>query len=378
MRAQPEPCNLPASVRRGRPAWRGGFESRILGPTPMRCHAAVCGLALSSAILSCQVEPEGSLDEEIATTDAAIINGSPDTSTKAVVWLYDESAGSSCTGTIIKVDGDTGYVLTAAHCNNMDYVVVANNYFDCFDQGNPGCEATFDVAQQIYHPSYNSNDPGQGYDFSLIRFTGATGWPHWIPAAQGNDGVGEGVTVDIVGYGQTESGDNSVRRHKTTTVQNIYGNVFFDHVSTVCFGDSGGPAIYNGAVVGVSSFVTDNECMDYGFSGRVRNVYTDWIEPFTGPTTPPTTTSTTGATTGSSMSTSSGTGEGGFAGEGGAPLLGPDDDYEWYPGKQDGNDEDGDSTSCAASPGAGTSSGASWSLSLLALVGLGALRRRKR
>jgi MYXO-CTERM domain-containing protein len=282
---------------------------------------------------------------------------------------------------VIKVDGDTGYVLTAAHCTNMDYVIAADDYEDCFGQGNPGCQAVFEVTQQIYHPSYNNNDPGQGYDFSLIRFSGASGWPYWIPAAQGADGIDEGVTVDIVGYGQTESGNNSLRKHKNTTVQEVYGNLFFDHLSTVCFGDSGGPAIYNGAVVGVSSFVTDDACMDYGFSGRVRNVYTSWIEPFTGPSMPPMTTSaTTGATTGSGNPSGGGfTGEGGFSGEGaGAPAtLGPDDDYEWYPGKQDDKDEDGDSTSCAVSSAGTSATSSGWALSLLGMIALASLRGRR-
>lgn len=347
----------------------------------MHRHAALCGLAVSSALLSCQVDGPESGDLELGATQEQIINGTPDTTSKAVVWLFDEQSGSSCTGTIIKVDGNTGYVLTAAHCNNMDYVVVADDYEDCFGQGNSGCEAVFEVTQQIYHPNYNNNDPGQGYDFSLIRFTGAAGWPYYIPAAQNPDGLQQGARVDIIGYGQTESGNNSLRKHKVTSVVELAG-LMFAHVSTVCFGDSGGPAIYNGAVVGVSSFVTDDSCMDYGVSGRVRSVYSDWIEPFTGPSMPPTTTSaTTGSTTGSGNPSGGGsTGEGGFTGEGaGAPTtLGPDDDYEWYPGKQDDKDEDGDSSSCAVANAGTSTSSAGWALSLLGMIALGSLRSRRR
>lgn len=341
----------------------------------MRSYARVFGLAIASLLVSCQAEPGEQDDDTVISDEAPIINGSPDTTSKAVVWLYDENSGSSCTGTIIKVDGDTGYALTAAHCNNMDYVVVANDYQDCFGMGG-GCEAVFQVTQQIYHPNYNQNDPGQGYDFSLIRFGGATGWPYVIPAAMGQDGLSAGVNLEIVGYGQTESGNNSLRKHKTTPLVDL--DLFFLlHQSTVCFGDSGGPAIYNGAVVGVSSFVTDNACMDYGVSGRVTTVYSSFIEPFIGPPTTTTTSSssaTTGATTGSGM--------GGFAGDGGAasdggapPSLDPDDDYEWYPGKQDGQDEDGDSSSCSASPGSpGSLAGA---FGLLAAAALLTARRRR-
>ena len=343
----------------------------------MRSFVRVLGLSMFAVLLSCQVEGTSALDDERVDTDGApIINGSPDTTSKAVVWLYDENSGSSCTGTIIKVDGDTGFVLTAAHCNNMDFVVVANDYNDCFGNG-PGCEAVFQVAQQIYHPSYNNNDPGQGYDFSLIRFTGATGWPYVIPAAQNPDGLSLGVDVEIVGYGQTESGNNSLRRHKTTPLVDL--NLFFlAHQATVCFGDSGGPAIYDGQVVGVSSFVTDNICMDYGVSGRVTSVYTNFIEPFIGP---PTTSRTSPSP---SPGGPIGWGRGGFSGEGGASdggappaVLDPDDDYEWYPGKQDGKDEDGDASACSASPGSSGSTAGALGL-LAALFSISARRRRVR
>jgi hypothetical protein len=343
----------------------------------MRRNACVLGLATASLLLSCQAaDPDPGSDEDVGLDEAPIINGSADTTSKAVVWLFDENSGSSCTGTIIKVDGDTGYALTAAHCTNMDYVVVANDYTDCFGQGNPGCEAVFQVAQQIYHPDYNAGDPGQGYDFSLIRFGGASGWPYVIPAAQPPDGLSNGVSLDIVGYGQTESGQNSLRRHKVTQLVD-FDLFFLLHQSTVCFGDSGGPAIYNGTVVGVSSFVTDNACMDYGVSGRVATVYQSFIEPFIGPPSTSTTSSsaTTGATTGSGVGGMAGVG--GYPSDGGAPpaVLDPDDDYEWYPGKQDGKDEDGDSSSCSAS--AGRSGGAASALGLVAALSLLVSRRRR-
>ena len=191
-----------------------------------------------------------------------------------------------------------------------------------------------------------------------------------------------GANVDIIGYGQTESGNNSLRKHKVTQVVDIGGGLFV-HQSTVCFGDSGGPAVFDGKVVGVSSFVTDDACMDYGASGRVRSVYADWIEPFTGPQMPPmtTTSATTGATTGSGNPSGTGgfTGEGGYTGEGaGSPTaLGPDDDYEWYPGKQDDKDEDGDSSSCAVTNAGTNTSSSGWALSLLGMIALGSLRRRR-
>jgi len=323
-------------------------------------------------------------NEGVAGSASPIINGSLDTTTKAAVWLLDESQGGSCTGTIVKVDGNTGYVLTAAHCSSIDYVIVANDYQDCFGQGDPGCEAVFQVTQQIYHPNW-TGDAGNGYDYSMIRFSGANGFPYVIPPAKSLDTLSDGDMLDIVGYGQTESGNNSRRRHKVTPLQDIQGGLLW-HFSTVCFGDSGGPAIFQGKVVGVSSFVLDGggaDCTDYGASGRVSDVY-DWIESFTGPIGETTSASSSasggpGATTGAGMG---GFGEGGFAGEGAAPTqLGPDDDYEWFPGKQDDQDEDGDASSCSATPaGLADASRGGGSLALLlglALLGQRAGRRRR-
>ena len=135
------------------------------------------------------------------SVEEPILNGSPDADHAAVVWLYDENSGSSCTGTIIATNGSSGYVLTAAHCTGIDYVAIATNYNDCFGGGGPACTEVFQVVDQIYHPDYNG-DAGYGYDFSMIRFVGASGSTPVIPAAQPDDGLSSASTVDIVGFGQ--------------------------------------------------------------------------------------------------------------------------------------------------------------------------------
>jgi MYXO-CTERM domain-containing protein len=244
-------------------------------------------LFVALAALACEVEraPDEPVREETGESDDAIMNGSLDTTSKAVVWLYDQNQGASCTGTIIHVNGSTGYVLTAAHCSSMDVVAIADDYDTCFQQNNPACTA-FSVVEQIYHPNWN-NDAGNGYDFSLIRFTGASAQTPFVPAATSPDGLTGNSTIDIVGYGKTESGNNTKRRHKQVIVGSVYSNPpLFDHPATVCFGDSGGPAILNGKVVGVSSFVDSDNCLGSGYSGRVQAVG-DWITDYLGGVVPP-------------------------------------------------------------------------------------------
>ncbi len=326
----------------------------------------------------CAVEDVGGGVEDVARGADAIIGGTSDTGNQAVVWVYNENGGSSCSGTIIGTSGSTGYVLTAAHCEGMTVVVQANDFTDCFNQGNPGCLGVWTVTNDTPHPSWNG-DPGNGYDFRILQISNAAGAPV-IPASS-NDGLSVGTAVEVSGFGATFAGDqnNSLRRHVTENVAELYSNaiVAYQNDGTgSCSGDSGGPVLYNGTVVGVTSF-GDANCTQYGAYGRVEFVYASFIAPIVG-TNPSTTSSgptTSNAT--SAVGVGGGPGEGGSGGDGagaGVDTVDPDDDYEWYPGKQDGKDEDGDSSSCSSAGGAADSS-----LVLLALVGLaGALKRRVR
>jgi MYXO-CTERM domain-containing protein len=233
--------------------------------------------------LACAVEEDTQDTEKVQTREDEIIGGTADTTTKAVVWLYDENQGASCSGTIIAKNGSTAWVLTAGHCNGMDYVVQADDYEDCFQQGNSGCEAVYDVTQDQAHPSWNG-DAGSGYDFRILTISGAANAPV-IPPAQNPDGISIGSSILAVGYGATP-GNNSLRRRVTETVEELYGNpplIWADQTDGTgsCSGDSGGPVLYNNTVVGVTSF-GDQNCTQYGAYGRVQAVYSSWIAPIIG------------------------------------------------------------------------------------------------
>ena len=197
----------------------------------------------------CAVESASEPPEErVAQADETIVGGNVEPGFDAVVALID-TAGGACTGTIIAKNGSTGYVLTAAHCTGMDYVIQADNYNDCFQGGNQAnCQAAYDVVEQIFHPSYNDADPSQGYDFSLIRFSGANASTPVIPAAAPSDGVAVGTNLLAVGYGITSANNNgnSLRRSVGFSVADLNSILIVDDQTDgkgSCSGDSGGPAI---------------------------------------------------------------------------------------------------------------------------------------
>lgn len=237
--------------------------------------------AVSGMLVGCEVEAPGVPAEEQTKSDQNhILGGSPDTVNDAVVLVL--GGNSACTGTIIAKNGSTGYVLTAAHCVGMDYVVMDDD-MSCLN--NNSCDAIWEVNLDQVHPNYNANDIGAGYDFRMLRFSGANASTPVIPPATSPDGVGVGSMTEMVGYGLTENGETDLRMHVTQPVDQL--DSFFlawdqnnGSIGT-CSGDSGGPAIFNGKVVAVTSF-GDQGCQDIGVSGRVTLVYNDFIAPFIG------------------------------------------------------------------------------------------------
>jgi len=248
---------------------------------------APCLVAITS-VLGCATERDPSIDEPTQVSGHGIIGGSLDTTHDAVVYYAHDN--SACTATIVAKNGTTGYALTAAHCvgGSNGQLIQADDIDDCFNMG-PGCEAVYDVNLVAVHPSY-TGDAGDGWDFAMLRFAGAGAITSVIPAAQIPDGLAEGSLVEFVGYGLDDNGNTGVRRHlfndlspiPAIGVTDAVSSLFFfqdDSPGLICSGDSGGPGIFNGEVVGVSSFVGTN-CTVYGASGRVSTVYNSFIKPF--------------------------------------------------------------------------------------------------
>lgn len=255
----------------------------------MRRFVLTAAVLSSTAFLplACNVEQPDLPKENVEKDDAAIIGGTTDTTHKAVVALA--SNNGLCSGTIIAKNGSTGWVLTAGHCSGMQIAMQANNYQSCFNMS-AGCEAVYDVVADTPHPNWNG-DAGDGYDFRILQISGVTASTPVIPAAQNPDGLANGSPIEAVGYGVTESNDNnSVRMHVTETVDDLSSlMVAADQTDGTgsCSGDSGGPILFNGKVVGVTSY-GDQNCSQYGVYGRVQAVYATWIAGIIGQVVTPT------------------------------------------------------------------------------------------
>jgi MYXO-CTERM domain-containing protein len=222
-------------------------------------------------------EPQFDEDEWVATAQEGIVNGSLDTTHQAVVaWLH----GSKCTATIVDVVGNEGYALTAAHCVNGNNGVLR--------QGNNHANGSFDVEYPVVetavHPGYAASS---AWDFAMLRFTGANGSTPVIPSlTKAQDNIGVNTQLDIVGYGQTENGGTTIRRHVVKPVINETAVMFNYNQTTsgMCFGDSGGPNIHDIGnaeyVAGVNSAVQNNDCSGQSRAGRVSAITSSFVEPF--------------------------------------------------------------------------------------------------
>jgi len=240
-------------------------------------------LLLCLATASCSDAPSD-LDERIASAADPIVNGSPDTAHQAVVaYLH----GSKCSATIIAVDGNNGYALTAGHCiggslgNIRQGDNTANGQFD----------VQYPVVEAVTHPDYGQGSgESQLLDFGMLRFTGASAATPVIPAlSAAQDNISQGTQLDMIGYGITESGPTTLRYHMlkgTSQVTDL--RLVFDQTSSgMCSGDSGGPCMHNVGqerVAGVNSYTTGSAgCTGSNTDGtavRVSAVYDTFIMPF--------------------------------------------------------------------------------------------------
>jgi hypothetical protein len=232
-------------------------------------------LVASLALTACIDPAEG---ERLGSIDEPIVNGAFDVTHQAVVaWLH----GSKCSATIVAVVGNQGYALTAAHCVGGGL----GNIYQGNDHDDP--DVIYDVVDAEVHPGYAQSG---AFDFAMLRFTGASvSTPVIAPLTKAMDNINNGTIVDLVGYGQTENGGTSIRRHVNLPVDSespMY--LQYDQTSAgLCFGDSGGSSLVVQAgtpyAAGVHSSVSDNNCVgpgEEGYDVRVSAVVDTFIDPY--------------------------------------------------------------------------------------------------
>jgi hypothetical protein len=246
----------------------------------------------ASALLSCS----GPLpaDGTIQTQQSPIAYGTPDTTHTAVVALLSPIGTNQlqeCTGSIVGVSGNLGYVLTAAHCCNAHppSVVVAGSDYSVGEAlafgGTPSPPVYSVVAESVYYDAQYAG-AGTAYDFCMLSFLGATAsTPVLGLPASANDGLTSGVAVEHIGYGATETNaSNSARRTGTDSIdQGLDAFVYqfsqggSTHIPGTCAGDSGGPALLPAGaaqsvqtVVGVQSYGNATTCVTETLGGGSR------------------------------------------------------------------------------------------------------------
>lgn len=205
------------------------------------------------------VEPSGS-------SASKIIGGSSDSAHPSVGFLrsvmqvgYDGRPYSvgGCTATLI---GPTA-MLTAAHCATDPRLWTEVSFDPVPDQfaahGAPGWIS----AALIVHPQYDG-DTSHGHDVAVVLLSARPERP--VVALAAAPPVGS--TVTAVGYGMSVFGSDGAgageRRAVDIPILGIADRELVGGIDgqATCHGDSGGPILANGALVGTTSYGDSVDC----------------------------------------------------------------------------------------------------------------------
>jgi len=219
--------------------------------------------AALAVLCACYAAPDADAPEEVGVARDAIIAGAPDTRYEAVVALTVTGDGTQrCTGTIVKRDGRTATVLTAAHCfaGPATSVTIA--------VGRDVTSArTFTTNRWELYPTNGAALYDESHDLAIVRFDTATAVPvapMATPASYAS--FGPGATFTAVGYGLTTmptggpiTPDQVSRRSALPLVLSEIVRtrlVTSSSTGSTCFGDSGGALLDGDRLVGINAAVS--------------------------------------------------------------------------------------------------------------------------
>jgi MYXO-CTERM domain-containing protein len=212
-----------------------------------------------------------------------IWNGTP-TEDHPAVGALTVNGAAFCTGTLVAPDA----VLTAAHCNDYLDGLWGEELTFVTGPGDSGAlEGGVPIDESLNHPDWD----GWNADIGLVLLAEpAAEVPLWAHLDEMDEGEWTGRMVTLVGYGITADGlaDSGEKLETEVEIYAFDEDVFFHYTAgtNACFGDSGGPALYEfedrWRVVGVLSAVfphlhDDQSCVGGGgYQIRVDR-YADWI-----------------------------------------------------------------------------------------------------
>jgi hypothetical protein len=270
-----------------------------------RLLRSVCGVLAALATMAgsgCTLpvgtasDPVATPDPEVRSVSSPIAFGTLDTAHTAVVALLAPAGGNllqECTGSLVRVTGTTGYVLTAAHCCNAhipDTVVASSNYTvgeQYVGAGTPVPPVYRVVPGSVYYDSLYAQDSNLDHDFCMLQFSGASSSLATLALPSTNDGLSLGASIQHIGYGLTENGSNADRRAGTDAIDQQltplavrFSQGGAGSIPGTCDGDSGGPSLFPASagqssqvIVAVQSYGSAASCaqITFGVGARVSS-----------------------------------------------------------------------------------------------------------
>jgi hypothetical protein len=268
------------------------------------------GMVMLAFAAGCYPDDGEATEPPVGSAESAIYNGTGD-GHEAVVFV--ETNFGPCSGTVVKVKGTCGYVLTAAHCcQSIEGHLKPLSISFGADASHPTSHKPVIEGSVRTDPAYTPGhepDPfhprpphGWRHDFCVFQFKADPGTPSISPLPLAEDTLSDPDPLDIVGYGRTGSvptppsywptdnsipGDpNSKRLHKRVPIYLPLGSELLTFDETAAGGgpgpgDSGGPALSDAIkVAGVTStayFFADPTSSLYrhlmAVSARVSSAY---------------------------------------------------------------------------------------------------------